>query len=126
VKELDLQGGGISTVVWATGYAFDFNLVKLPVRSPTDIPSRRSVVESPPEIQACTSRLPGRTTEDREFCSVSEPNAAIWQNILPSRLTRLQALLREIGLVMDTRRGLVLNNVTVIPFSIDRHYKEED
>jgi hypothetical protein len=31
VTELSLQGVGISTVVWATGYAFDFSLVKLPV-----------------------------------------------------------------------------------------------
>src|SRR5260221_798701 len=31
VTELNLQGVGISTVVWATGYAFDFSLVKLPV-----------------------------------------------------------------------------------------------
>src|ERR1700680_2983853 len=31
VTELNLQRLGISTVVWATGYAFDFSLVKLPV-----------------------------------------------------------------------------------------------
>src|SRR5260221_4397171 len=31
VTELNLQWVGISTVVWATGYAFDFSLVKLPV-----------------------------------------------------------------------------------------------
>ncbi len=31
ITELDLEASGISTVVWATGYAFDFNLVKLPV-----------------------------------------------------------------------------------------------
>ena len=31
VTELDLRTCGISTVIWATGYAFDFSLVKLPV-----------------------------------------------------------------------------------------------
>src|ERR1700726_3466055 len=31
VTEMNLQRLGISTVVWATGYAFDFSLVKLPV-----------------------------------------------------------------------------------------------
>jgi len=31
ITELDLQARGISTVIWATGYSFDFNLVRLPV-----------------------------------------------------------------------------------------------
>jgi putative flavoprotein involved in K+ transport len=31
ITELDPRASGISTVVWATGYAFDFSLVKLPV-----------------------------------------------------------------------------------------------
>ena len=31
ILELDLKASGISTVVWATGYSFDFGLVKLPV-----------------------------------------------------------------------------------------------
>jgi putative flavoprotein involved in K+ transport len=31
LTELDLRVSGISTVIWATGYAFDFSLVRLPV-----------------------------------------------------------------------------------------------
>jgi putative flavoprotein involved in K+ transport len=31
LTELELKASGISTVIWATGYAFDFSLVKLPV-----------------------------------------------------------------------------------------------
>jgi putative flavoprotein involved in K+ transport len=31
ITELDLNGAGVSTVIWATGYTFDFSLVKLPV-----------------------------------------------------------------------------------------------
>jgi putative flavoprotein involved in K+ transport len=31
ITELDLKATGISTIIWATGYAFDFSLVKLPV-----------------------------------------------------------------------------------------------
>ena len=31
ITELDLKKSGISTIVWATGYAFDFSLVKLPI-----------------------------------------------------------------------------------------------
>jgi putative flavoprotein involved in K+ transport len=31
IEELDLKAAGISTVIWATGYRFDYSLVKLPV-----------------------------------------------------------------------------------------------
>jgi putative flavoprotein involved in K+ transport len=31
ITELDLDAEGISTIIWATGYTFDFSLVKLPV-----------------------------------------------------------------------------------------------
>ena len=31
ITELDLQASGITSVIWATGYKFDFSLVKLPV-----------------------------------------------------------------------------------------------
>jgi putative flavoprotein involved in K+ transport len=31
IAELDLNASGDSTVIWATGYAFDLSLVKLPV-----------------------------------------------------------------------------------------------
>jgi putative flavoprotein involved in K+ transport len=31
ITDLDLKASGISTVIWATGYRFDFSLVKLPV-----------------------------------------------------------------------------------------------
>jgi hypothetical protein len=31
LTELDLKACGISTVIWATGYTFDYSLVKLPV-----------------------------------------------------------------------------------------------
>jgi putative flavoprotein involved in K+ transport len=31
LTELDLKACGISTVIWATGYTYDYSLVKLPV-----------------------------------------------------------------------------------------------
>lgn len=31
LRELDLQSAGIGSVIWATGYTFDYTLVKLPV-----------------------------------------------------------------------------------------------
>jgi putative flavoprotein involved in K+ transport len=31
VEELDLVANGITTVIWATGYRYDFSLVKMPV-----------------------------------------------------------------------------------------------
>ena len=31
IMELDLKSAGINTVIWATGYRFDFSWVKVPV-----------------------------------------------------------------------------------------------
>jgi putative flavoprotein involved in K+ transport len=41
ITELDLTASGISTVIWATGYAFDFSLVKLPVTDADGYPVQR-------------------------------------------------------------------------------------
>jgi putative flavoprotein involved in K+ transport len=38
IEELDLKAAGISTVIWATGYRFDYSLVKLPVFDERGIP----------------------------------------------------------------------------------------
>ena len=46
LPDLDLQSSGISTVIWATGYAFDFTFVKLPVVDSDGYPiQRRGVTE---------------------------------------------------------------------------------
>ena len=41
ITELDLEASGISTVIWATGYSFDFSLVKLPVFDPDGYPVQK-------------------------------------------------------------------------------------
>jgi putative flavoprotein involved in K+ transport len=46
ITELDLKAAGIRTVLWATGYTFDFSLVKLPVTDADGYPiQRRGVTE---------------------------------------------------------------------------------
>jgi putative flavoprotein involved in K+ transport len=40
VEELDLKAEGISTVIWATGYKFDFSMVKLPVFDEQGLPAQ--------------------------------------------------------------------------------------
>lgn len=46
ITDLDLNVTGISTVIWATGYAFDFSLVKLPVVDAGGYPiQKRGVTE---------------------------------------------------------------------------------
>jgi putative flavoprotein involved in K+ transport len=46
ITELNLKASGISTVIWATGYAFDFSLVKLPVVDADGYPiQKRGVTE---------------------------------------------------------------------------------
>ena len=41
ITELDLRPSGISTVIWATGYTFDFSLVKLPVTDADGYPVQK-------------------------------------------------------------------------------------
>jgi putative flavoprotein involved in K+ transport len=50
IVELDLDAEGISTIVWATGYAFDFSLVKLPVVDADGYPIQRRGVTSYPGL----------------------------------------------------------------------------
>jgi len=46
ITELDLKDAGISTILWATGYEFDFSLVKLPVVDADGYPiQKRGVTE---------------------------------------------------------------------------------
>ena len=48
ILELDLESTGITCVVWATGYTFDFSLVKLPVFDEDGYPvQRRGVTDYP-------------------------------------------------------------------------------
>ena len=48
ITELDLQSAGITSVIWATGYRFDFGLVKLPVLDAGGFPiQRRGITDHP-------------------------------------------------------------------------------
>jgi putative flavoprotein involved in K+ transport len=48
LTELDLVAAGVVNVVWATGYAFDFSLVRLPVFDADGYPIQtRGVTEYP-------------------------------------------------------------------------------
>jgi putative flavoprotein involved in K+ transport len=48
ILELDLKSAGISSVIWATGYKFDFSLVKLPAFDTDGFPvQKRGVTEFP-------------------------------------------------------------------------------
>jgi putative flavoprotein involved in K+ transport len=48
VDRLDITAAGISTVIWANGYGFDFRLVKLPVLDDDGYPlQKRGVTDYP-------------------------------------------------------------------------------
>jgi len=48
LTELDLVAAGVANVIWATGYAFDFSLVRLPVFDADGYPIQsRGVTEYP-------------------------------------------------------------------------------
>lgn len=38
IRELNLREAGITSIIWATGYGFDFGLVRLPVRDADGFP----------------------------------------------------------------------------------------
>jgi putative flavoprotein involved in K+ transport len=50
IRELDLQSAGISAVIWATGYRFDFRWVKLPVFDSYGFPVQSRGVTSEPGL----------------------------------------------------------------------------
>jgi putative flavoprotein involved in K+ transport len=48
IPELDLESAGITSVIWATGFKFDFSMVKLPVVDEDGFPlQKRGVTEYP-------------------------------------------------------------------------------
>jgi putative flavoprotein involved in K+ transport len=41
LSELDLEAAGITTVIWATSYRFDFSLVRLPILDADGFPIQK-------------------------------------------------------------------------------------
>ena len=50
IAELDLNGEGITTIIWATGYAFDYSFVKLPIFDQDGFPIQSSGVTKYPGL----------------------------------------------------------------------------
>jgi putative flavoprotein involved in K+ transport len=50
VEELNLKAAGINTVIWATGYTFDFSLVKLPIGDKDGFPIQTRGVANYPGL----------------------------------------------------------------------------
>jgi putative flavoprotein involved in K+ transport len=50
ITELDLQAAGISTIVWATGYSFDFSWVQFPIFDEWGYPVQQRGVTSQPGL----------------------------------------------------------------------------
>jgi putative flavoprotein involved in K+ transport len=50
VEELDLKSEGISTIIWAGGYKFDYNIIKLPVCDPDGFPVQQRGVTNYPGL----------------------------------------------------------------------------
>jgi putative flavoprotein involved in K+ transport len=44
IEELDLKAAGIQTIIWATGYTFDYSMVKLPIHDKDGFPIQKSGV----------------------------------------------------------------------------------
>jgi putative flavoprotein involved in K+ transport len=50
IEQLDLKSAGINTVVWTTGYAFDFRMIKLPVLDADGFPIQKGGVTNYPGL----------------------------------------------------------------------------
>ena len=75
IRELNLKSAGITTIIWATGYTFDFSMVKLPIVDEDGYPiQKRGVTEYPgmyflglPWLYKQQSGLLSGVGEDAEF-----------------------------------------------------------
>jgi len=62
-SELDLESAGITTIIWALGYTFDFSLVRLPVFDEAGFPVTESGVTRFPGLYfAGLPWLPGQVS----------------------------------------------------------------
>ena len=50
IEELDLKAAGITTIIWATGYTYDYGLVKMPVFDADGFPIQTRGVTSHPGL----------------------------------------------------------------------------
>jgi putative flavoprotein involved in K+ transport len=50
IEKLDLKANGINTVIWATGYTFDFGLVELPIHNEHGFPVQRRGITNYPGL----------------------------------------------------------------------------
>lgn len=50
LREIDLQSAGITTIIWAMGYRFDFSFIKLPVQDTDGFPIQKRGVTAYPGL----------------------------------------------------------------------------
>jgi putative flavoprotein involved in K+ transport len=79
IREIDLTSAGIQSVIWATGFTFDFSLVGLPVSDSDGYPMQtRGITQYPglyfvglPWIHNAKSGLLFGVGEDAEFIAAN-------------------------------------------------------
>ncbi len=87
VTRLDLDAAGISSVVWATGYALDFSWVKLPIFDEWGYPRHRRGVTECPGLYAVG--LPWLHSEPSSvFAGVGEDAAFVVDHLAKHRVRR--------------------------------------
>jgi len=80
LEELDATAAGISSVIWANGYSFDFSLVRLPVFDADGYPLQQQGATDYPGLYFVG--LPWLTRQKSGlFLGVGEEAAAIAQSI---------------------------------------------
>jgi len=105
ILDLDLKSEGITSVIWATGYKFDFSLVKLPVFDEDGYPLQKRGVTEYPGLYFIG--LPGlHTSKSGLLHGVGDDAAYVASAIEASGKTR--SILNETPSVRRLRQGNAL------------------
>jgi putative flavoprotein involved in K+ transport len=87
VRQLDLKQEGINSVIWATGYKFDFSWIKLPVLDSAGEPEHRGGITESPGLYFIG--LPWLTRMNSSFLSGVGDDAATIATHIAQRMSRL-------------------------------------
>jgi putative flavoprotein involved in K+ transport len=136
--ELDLKAVGITNVIWATGYSFDFSMVKLPVRDGDGFPLQtRGVTAFPglffvglPWLHTAKSGLIYGLSEDASYIAdhIAERRDAAEDDSATPLLPEQSGLLerqRSSAARQWTRRAAMLASAAIVSLALTASHAAE-
>ena len=113
ILSLDLVAAGISTVIWALGYTFDFSLVQVPAFDDAGFPQTQGGISRHPGLYfAGLPWLPGQNYRDTPGCGENAARVAVhihsgdkWSGVISVSIIDQQ----------DYRCTQILNHTSTLP-----------